>query len=218
MGTPDLDPLEVAKPTETRTFEYDDLGRVIKTTQNSRSHYGKAKFGKSRYLGETAEREFKYDGLDRLVKVIFEDDSEMEYFYDQEGNVIETRETASSGSPKVTQFSYYGDNRLYQVTEDPSRPSKRLNPGPERDSTFRPLGPAQDHYRKSWLDHCWVRGSTTSRRPRLSQITTRPPHTRAVARPAPGRRTTVCWRGREISNRQRVSWPCDLEIRRAYGS
>ena len=115
MGTPDLDPLEVAKPTETRTFEYDDLGRVIKTTQNSRSHYGKAKFGKSRYLGETAEREFKYDGLDRLVKVIFEDDSEMEYFYDQEGNVIETRETASSGSPKVTQFSYYGDNRLYQV-------------------------------------------------------------------------------------------------------
>ena len=52
----------------------------------------------------------------RVTKVTFEDDKTMEYLYDEEGNVTQVTENASSTTPKVTQFSYYGDNRLHQVT------------------------------------------------------------------------------------------------------
>ena len=108
--------MEVLKASETRTFEYDDLGRVLKTTQTSPSIYGKAVFGRNRYAGQSGSRSYEYDALDRVTKMTFEDGKTMEYFYDQESNVIEIIENASSTTPKVTQFLYYGDNKLYQVT------------------------------------------------------------------------------------------------------
>ena len=61
------------------------------------------------------ERSYVYDSLDRVKMVTFEDGKTMEYFYDFEGNVTRVVENAS-GTSKTTQFSYYGDNRLYQVT------------------------------------------------------------------------------------------------------
>ena len=121
VGSPDTDPLEVSTASETRTFEYDDLGRVEKTHQSSStgSRYGQARFGQSRYggtAGATEERSYEYDSLDRVTKVTFEDGKTMEYLYDEEGNVTQVTENASSATPKVTQFSYFGDGRLYQVT------------------------------------------------------------------------------------------------------
>ena len=122
VGTPDLsDPLEVLSASETRSFLYDDLGRLIKTTQNANtsSIYGQAVYGQNTYggvLGAAEEREMEYDSLDRVTKIIFEDDKEMSYLYDDEGNVTQVTENASSATPKVTQFSYLGDNRLHTVT------------------------------------------------------------------------------------------------------
>ena len=121
VGTAATDPLEVDVASETRTFEHDDLGRVIKSIQStsSPSGYGQARYGQDVYgSGATSveEREYIYDSLDRLEKIIFEDDKEMSYLYDEEGNVTQITENASSATPKVTQFSYYGDGRLYQIT------------------------------------------------------------------------------------------------------
>jgi RHS repeat-associated protein len=115
VGTPASNPLEVASASETRTFDYDDLGRLIGTVQNVPARYGQARFGQDRYGGVNATRGYLYDSLDRLTKVTFEDGKEMAYLYDEEGNVTQVTEDAS-GSSKVTQFSYYGDGKLYQVT------------------------------------------------------------------------------------------------------
>lgn len=121
VGTPDSDPLEVATPSESREFEYDDLGRLIKTVQSTSapSTYGVATFGVGTYgagASQSEERSYQYDSLDRPTKITFEDGKTMEYEYDEEGNVKKITENASSSTPKVTEFSYYGDNRLYQVT------------------------------------------------------------------------------------------------------
>ena len=125
VGTPATDPLEVTNASEIRTFEFDDLGRVTKTIQGPSSSstpsvYGQAKFGQSSYGSTTGsqtagERSFEYDALDRLKKVTFEDGKTMLYEHDVEGNVTQVTENAS-GTSKVTQFSYYGDNRLHAVT------------------------------------------------------------------------------------------------------
>lgn len=115
VGTAAANPLEVAVASETRTFEYDDLGRLIGTVQNVPTRYGEARFGQDRYGGVNATRGYLYDSLDRLTKVTFEDGKEMAYLYDEEGNVTQVTEDAS-GTAKVTQFSYYGDGKLYQVT------------------------------------------------------------------------------------------------------
>ncbi len=115
VGTAAANPLEVAVASETRTFEYDDLGRLIGTVQNVPTRYGEARFGQDRYGGVNATRGYLYDSLDRLTKITFEDGKEMAYLYDEEGNVTQVTEDAS-GAAKVTQFSYYGDGKLYQVT------------------------------------------------------------------------------------------------------
>jgi len=116
VGSPDANPLEVAVASETRVFEYDDLGRVTKSIQSSPPRYGQARFGQDRYGGVSSERSYQYDSLDRVTKVTFEDGKEMSYIYDFEGNVTQVTENASSTTPKVTTFSYYGDNRLHEVT------------------------------------------------------------------------------------------------------
>ena len=122
VGSVGADDFEVANVSESRLFEYDDLGRLLKTKQSSASGgsvYGQAVYGVNAYgasgSASMEERSYVYDSLDRVQMVTFEDGKTMEYFYDFEGNVTEVVENAS-GTSKTTQFSYYGDNRLYQVT------------------------------------------------------------------------------------------------------
>ena len=122
-GTPDVaSALDVAASREVSEFEYDDLGRLLKTKQGSASGgsvYGQAVFGVNAYGASGSasmdERSYIYDSLDRVKMVTFEDGKTLEYFYDFEGNVTKVVENAS-GTSQTTQFSYYGDNRLYQVT------------------------------------------------------------------------------------------------------
>ncbi len=115
VGAPAASPLEVTNPSETRNFDYDDLGRLLGTTQTLPPRYGQARFGDDRYGVSPVTRGYEYDSLDRVTKVTFEDSKTIEYFYDEEGNVIEVTENAS-GTSKTTLFSYFGDNRLHQVT------------------------------------------------------------------------------------------------------
>lgn len=127
VGDAAANPLEVANTRETRILHYDDLGRLTQTDQITGSSsggavygqaiYGQATYGQSSGGGTTTEsRSYEFDALDRLKKVTFEDGKEMSYLHDEEGNVTQITEDASSATPKVTQFSYYGDGRLYQVT------------------------------------------------------------------------------------------------------
>ncbi len=123
VGDPDSDPLkplDIVNVRETRSFEHDDLGRLTKTSQaaSTASTYGQATFGTSRYgsgAGSAEEREFEYNELDQVTKLTFEDGKEMLFEYDDEGNLTKVTENASATS-KVTEFSYYGDNRLHEVT------------------------------------------------------------------------------------------------------
>ena len=115
-------PFEIPNPTEVRNFEYDDLGRLIKASQSRGFHptlYGQAIYGVSTY-GRTANealvREYKFDSLDRITKVTFEDDKVMDLEYDYEGNLTRITEDASSGTPVITDYTYFGDNRLQTVT------------------------------------------------------------------------------------------------------
>ncbi len=123
VGSPDPDPLkplDIVKVRETRSFEHDDLGRLTKTSQTAPtpSVFGQATFGSSPYgsgTSSTEERSFEYNELDQVETITFEDGKEMFFEYDEEGNLTKVTENAS-GASKVTLFSYYGDNRLYEVT------------------------------------------------------------------------------------------------------
>ena len=124
-GTPSVsDDMAVATVSETRDFIYDDLGRLIESRQSGgaggSSGYGSATYGTSFYgsqaAGTTETREYYYDPLDRLTRLIFEDDKEMHFEYDYEDNVTKVTENASGATPLVTDYTYLGDNRLNTVT------------------------------------------------------------------------------------------------------
>jgi RHS repeat-associated protein len=124
-GDPHSDPdqpLEVSDIQEVRDFTYDDLGRLISASQRrgyNTTLYGEAIYGVSAY-GRTANspevRFYEYDSLDRLRKITFEDQKEMQLEYDLEGNLTKITEDASSATPVVTDYTYFGDNRLETVT------------------------------------------------------------------------------------------------------
>ena len=92
-----------------RYSEYDELGRLIRQTDYRNGIYGKAVLGFDAY-GE-AGRSFLYDKLDRLVEIVYEDESSATWAYDPEGNI--TRFTGPDG--KVTKFEYYRDNLLHKA-------------------------------------------------------------------------------------------------------
>jgi RHS repeat-associated protein len=116
-GDPDpLDPLAVLNPRKVRNWDYDELGRMVKSGSPS-SRYGETRYGQSPWAGE-GERLYLYDELDRLVALTFEDGSQMFWGYDAEGNV--TSVTDPEG--KVTRYEYYRDNLLHKVIVE--RPSQ----------------------------------------------------------------------------------------------
>lgn len=111
-GTPEpFDDEEIETVRESVTFSYDELGRMVKSVQSRPYLYGEAILGFDRF-GETEERTYVYDELDRLVEMTFEGGETAFWEYDPEGNV--TKMIDPEG--KVTEYSYYRDNLLHKVT------------------------------------------------------------------------------------------------------
>lgn len=120
-GTPGASDLELGTTRETRRFEYDELGRMLKSVQPVANYcdlplYGLAEYGNDNYSAQTGPscgttREYVYDALDRLRKVTFEDDKTMEMDYDAVGNLIMMKDPEG----KITRYKYYRDNLLHKV-------------------------------------------------------------------------------------------------------
>jgi RHS repeat-associated protein len=119
-GDPGVDELTVVNPRDTRTFHYDELGRLVKTTQPSAnlqadSIYGGAQYGVSVY-GQSSttldgQRLYEYDILDRLTKLTLENGQSFSYGHDANGNV----KSVTDPDLKVTEYSYRPDQLLEQV-------------------------------------------------------------------------------------------------------
>ena len=117
---------EVVTSDEKRVLEYDELSRLIKVTQthnpaaryvdpnNLPTDHPPARFGQARYGGgEVSEStEYLYDEWDRLAKITFPDNKTILYEFDLENRVTKVTDMLSH----VTEYSYYNDGRLYQVT------------------------------------------------------------------------------------------------------
>jgi RHS repeat-associated protein len=125
-------PLDVSNPRITRTFTYDELGRMTGSTQSpndiaSRPLYGRAKFGESRY-GQTAlvpndgERTYEYDELDRLIRMVFEDGSDVHYEYDEASRLTKKTDI----DDKVTEYGYRKDHLLKTLTVKRESQSDRV--------------------------------------------------------------------------------------------
>lgn len=113
IGEPDPnDPLELAVVRDLREWEYDELGRLVKTSQGGDGQiYGQAVAGLDVYGSRAEVREFLYDELDRLETMRFPDGKEMSWEYDPEGNVTKVTDSEE----KVTEYTYYRDNLLKEV-------------------------------------------------------------------------------------------------------
>ena len=130
-GDPGAGPLDVSNVRVTRTFEYDELGRMTKSTQSPNdiaqiSKYGTAVFGTSRYgtsiVPSDGERLYEYDALDRLTKMTFEDDREVLYEYDAASRL--TKKTDVDGN--VTEYGYRKDHLLKTLTVKRDSQSDRV--------------------------------------------------------------------------------------------
>ncbi|MFA7483043.1 MAG: RHS repeat-associated core domain-containing protein [Vulcanimicrobiota bacterium] len=125
-------PLDVSNTRITRTFEYDELGRMVRSTQSpndiaSPPNYGQARFGVSRYgqqaqIPNDGERLYEYDILDRLTKMTFEDDSEVLYLYDEASRLIEKTDV----NGHITQYGYSKDHLLKTLTVKRDSQSDRV--------------------------------------------------------------------------------------------
>ncbi len=131
-GDQGANPLDVSNPRITRTFTYDELGRMTGSTQSpndiaSRPLYGRAKFGESRY-GQTAlvpnhgERTYEYDELDRLIRMVFEDGSDVNYEYDEASRLTKKTDI----DDKVTEYGYRKDHLLKTLTVKRESQSDRV--------------------------------------------------------------------------------------------
>ena len=105
----------IDKESENRTFEYDEWNRLVRSTHERYSRYEEAIYKLDRWVRDKTERQFIYDSLDRVVKIIYTDNNEPPeetlYEYDAVGNI--TKETTPDG--KVTRYEYYQDDLLYKV-------------------------------------------------------------------------------------------------------
>jgi RHS repeat-associated protein len=115
------DPLEVDDVRELREWEYDELGRLVKSSQTRSTVFNTVVADIDIHGASAEERTFEYDELDRLVKMTFEDSSDMLWEYDAEGNVTEMTDPEG----KVTEYTYFRDNLLKEVvikrSPDPDR-------------------------------------------------------------------------------------------------
>lgn len=85
---------------ETKTYEYDELRRLVRIVQdeNETTPYSE-------------EWTLEYDELDRLVRMNFPNSLSMEWDWDKESNLVKLTDVHGH----VTEYTYYNDNRLYQV-------------------------------------------------------------------------------------------------------
>ena len=119
VGTPDpFDDYDIDELREVRETDYDELGRIVRTSQTVMPEYQKAVLGIDRYNSQIEERFFEHDELDRLVKMTFEDGLVMSYEHDAEGNVIKMTDPEG----KVTRYEYLRDGLLHKVIVE--RPSQ----------------------------------------------------------------------------------------------
>ena len=116
---------EIANPDEVRTLVYDELDRLTKVaqTQSPGGRYVNpldlpdgppSTYHHARFAGATTTEttEFLYDEWDRLVMVTYPGNKTVSYQYDLEGRVTQLTDVLGN----VTQYSYYDDGKLYQVT------------------------------------------------------------------------------------------------------
>ncbi len=127
VGDPDPEDymnLEILDPRQRRAWDYDELGRMIESTQVE-SRYGVSRFGSG--IHPLIERR-RYDELDRVVSISLDQPSlylkarfgqsygrgphKFKYAYDPEGNLVK----ATDPDGNVTEYSYFRDNLLKQVT------------------------------------------------------------------------------------------------------
>lgn len=127
VGDPDPEDymnLEILDPRQRRTWDYDELGRMIESKQVD-SRYGVSRFGTG--VHSLIER-VRYDELDRVVSISLDRPSlylkarfgenygrgphKFKYAYDPEGNLVK----ATDPDGNVTEYSYFRDNRLKQIT------------------------------------------------------------------------------------------------------
>ena len=121
VGTPHpTEALELATVTESRDFVYDDLSRLVSSTQTpvnfggSAAKYGVAKFGVDPYSASDEDgliRTYHYDVLDRLTSVVFEDGKTAFFEYWPEGQL--KKMTDPDG--KVTLYEYHPNGSLAKV-------------------------------------------------------------------------------------------------------
>ena len=118
--------IQLNTPEQTRTFEYDQLGRltVVRQKMGSDSRYEPtnrddvplpARFGTARYQPTTPVEEvrtYEYNSLDRLTKITYPDGTTTDYVYDFEGRVTSVKDPNGN----FTLYEYYNDDRLYKVT------------------------------------------------------------------------------------------------------
>jgi RHS repeat-associated protein len=119
---------QVATNDEKREFFYDELSRLVTVVQthnppavyddpeNLPEDRPPARYGFSRY-GDVSTSEtihYLYDELNRLVKITYPDNGNKTvlYEYDGDGRVTKVTDILEH----VTEYSYYNDGRLYQVT------------------------------------------------------------------------------------------------------
>lgn len=114
------DPLDLDTVTESRDFVYDDLSRLVSSTQKavnfsgSAAKYGVARFGVSSYSASSEDgliRTYHYDVLDRLTSVVFEDGKTASFEYWPEGQL--KKMTDPDG--KVTLYEYHPNGSLAKV-------------------------------------------------------------------------------------------------------
>ena len=117
-------PIWQSVPEEDHAMEYDNWGRLVKTTQRrmASAHYASAMpinplqsvYDFSRYDGAAVTDEvtqFEYYPTDQLKKITYPDGKTQQYTYDAEGRLISSMDPNGMN----TVYEYYNDNRLYKV-------------------------------------------------------------------------------------------------------
>jgi len=116
---------EISNSDEVRELEYDELSRLVKSTQtrypggryvdpqNLPTESPPSRFGQARYGGASISETttYLYDELDRLVQVTYPGEKVVFYEYDLEDRLTQLTDMLGN----VTQYSYYNDGLLYQV-------------------------------------------------------------------------------------------------------
>ncbi len=86
---------------ETKEYEYDGLGHVVKTKSVNKN-------------GEEVNEEYSYDSLGRLINSVSNDGEKQEYIYDSNSNLISYKLIGSENSNEIS-YEYDAANRLTKL-------------------------------------------------------------------------------------------------------